>query len=210
MQKRKTTILHTYLSIQKYAYIILERCEACSAFLLQLRYEDLVSNANGKCLTSTQKPLRQSTGIVRNQISRKSKGHESSKVQNHGVKKWHDWVRAMDFFCNFLHCSQCFSKLEPQENRDSKPFHSKLSYSKIVVVIVAVEEHNYLPVTGQPQTLSIGRSAHFSLQHLLRVRRNQHRLRRFQWPNVPADIFEFLSTEFAACLKLPSRGYCIF
>ena len=35
--------------------------------------------------------------------------------------------------------------------------------------------------------------------------RNPHLIRSFQWSNVPLDFFEFLSTEFAACLKPPSR-----
>ena len=53
--------------------------------------------------------------------------------------------------------------------------------------------------------LNIGQSVHFSLQWLLRARRNPHLLRSFQWSNVPVNFFEFFSTEFAACLKPPAE-----
>ena len=70
---------------------------------------------------------------------------------------------------------------------------------------VVVLAHIYPPVTGQRQTLNIERRAHFLLQWLLRGWRNQYLLRTLQWSNVPVDFFEFLSTEFAACSKPPSR-----
>ena len=57
----------------------------------------------------------------------------------------------------------------------------------------------------QRQTLTIGRYEHFSLQYLLRVWRNPHLLRSFQWPNVPVEFLAFLSTEFATSSKPPSR-----
>ena len=49
----------------------------------------------------------------------------------------------------------------------------------------------------------------FSLRQLLGAGRNPHRHKRFQWSNVLVDFFEFLSAEFAACLKPLSRdNYC--
>ena len=64
----------------------------------------------------------------------------------------------------------------------------------------------YPPVTGQRQTLTIGWSAHFSLQWLLCAWRNSHLLRNvFLWSNVPVDFFVFLFAKFATCSKLPSR-----
>ena len=67
------------------------------------------------------------------------------------------------------------------------------------VVVVA-----FFSITGPSQTL-IGQSTHFSLRLLLRDWRNPQQLKRFQRFNVPVDFFEFLSTEFAACSKTPSR-----
>ena len=49
-------------------------------------------------------------------------------------------------------------------------------------------------------------SRNFLLQLLLRVWRNPHLLRSFQWSNVLVDLFEFLLTEFVACSKPPSRN----
>ena len=40
---------------------------------------------------------------------------------------------------------------------------------------------------------------------MLQARRNPHLLRSFQRFNVTVDFFEFLSTEFNACSKQPSR-----
>ena len=74
--------------------------------------------------------------------------------------------------------------------------------TKILVVTVA---HIYPLVTGQRQTLTTGRSAHFSLHWLLRDWKNPHLLMSFEWSNVSVDFFEFLTTEFAACSKPPSR-----
>ena len=68
----------------------------------------------------------------------------------------------------------------------------------IIIVVVA---HIYPPVTRERQTLAIGWSAYFSFQWLLRDWRNPHLIRSFQWFNFPVDFFEFLSTEFAICLK---------
>ena len=76
----------------------------------------------------------------------------------------------------------------------SGPYH-------VVVVVV----HIYLTVTRQRRTLTVGRSAHFSLQWLRRGWRNSHLLRSFQLLNVPMNFFEFLSAEVAACSKPPSR-----
>ena len=64
-------------------------------------------------------------------------------------------------------------------------------------------EHFYPPVTRSCLTLNIGRSAHFSLQWLLRAWRNPHLLRSFQWSNVSVNFFEFLSTEFARFFTIP-------
>ena len=82
--------------------------------------------------------------------------------------------------------------------QNKKTIWSKLIYYAVVM-------HSYLTVTRQCQTLTIGRSAHFSLQWLLCAWRNLHLLRSFQWSNVHLDFFEFLSIEFAACSKLPNR-----
>ena len=81
-----------------------------------------------------------------------------------------------------------------------------VSVQKIAVVVARI----YPPVTGQHQTLNIGRSAHFSLQWLLRGWRKPHLLRSFRWSKVPVDFFEFVRLgypffEFAACSKPPSR-----
>ena len=72
-------------------------------------------------------------------------------------------------------------------------------------IVLFVLAHIHPPVTRQRQTLNIGRSAHFSLQWLLRGWRNPHLLRSFQWSKVPVNSLKFLSTEFAACTKPPSR-----
>ena len=74
-----------------------------------------------------------------------------------------------------------------------------------LIIVVVVVAHIYPPVTGQRQTLKIGRFAHFLLQWLLGGWRNPDLLRSFRWFNVPVNFFEFLSTEFAACSKPPIR-----
>ena len=92
-------------------------------------------------------------------------------------------------------------------------FENVFFCSKFMVVMfsvfyhdfVVVVGHIYPPVNGQRQTPTVGRSAHFSLQWLLRGWRNPHLLRSFQWSNVPVNFFKFLSTKFAAGLKPPSR-----
>ena len=84
-------------------------------------------------------------------------------------------------------------------------FRLFLIHPKIVVVVVVDDAHIYPPVTGQRQTLTVGRSANFSLQRLLRAWRNPHLLRSFRRSNVSVDFFKFLPTEFAACSKPPSR-----
>ena len=63
----------------------------------------------------------------------------------------------------------------------------------------------YPPVTGQSQTLTVGRSAYFSLHWLLRAWRNLHLIWSFLRSKVSVDFFELLPTEFAACSKPPSR-----
>ena len=70
---------------------------------------------------------------------------------------------------------------------------------------VVVEVRIYPPVTAQLQALTVGRSARFSLRKLLRAWRNPHLLRSYQWSNVPVDFFQFLSIQFAASSKPPSR-----
>ena len=56
-------------------------------------------------------------------------------------------------------------------------FFLQAKQPKMYVVVV---EHIYLPVTGQRQTLTIRRSAHISLQRLLRGWRNPHLFWSFQ------------------------------
>ena len=87
-------------------------------------------------------------------------------------------------------------------NKVNKSIMMFLTYFFLLLLILL---HIYPPVTGQRQTLSVGRFAHFSLQLLLPGWRNPHLLRSFQCSQVPVNFFEFLSTEFAACSKPPSR-----
>ena len=64
------------------------------------------------------------------------------------------------------------------------------------------------PESGQHQTPNIGQTAHFLLQFSSHFRHgwgNLHLLRSFQGSNVPVNFFKFLSIEFAACSKPPSR-----
>ena len=77
-----------------------------------------------------------------------------------------------------------------------------LELSILYMVVVA---HIYPPATRLRQSLNVGRSAHFSLWWLLRAWRNPHLLRSSQSANVTLDFFKFLSTEFAACSKSPSK-----
>ena len=65
--------------------------------------------------------------------------------------------------------------------------------------------YTYLPVTGQRQTLTIRRSAQFSLQWLLRDWKNPYLLWSFQWSNAFVDFVEFLHIKLAAWSKLSSR-----
>ena len=81
-------------------------------------------------------------------------------------------------------------------------------YTWKIILILVVDVHIYPPVTGQCQTLTIVRSAHFSLQWLLRDWKSPQLLRSFQWSSVSVDFIEFLSTEFSACSKPPSRDNC--
>ena len=71
-------------------------------------------------------------------------------------------------------------------------FQKERTESNIKQKIVAARI--YAPVSGQRQTLDIGRSAHFPLQWLLRGWRNPHLLRSFQWSIFRVDFFEFLSS----------------
>ena len=75
-----------------------------------------------------------------------------------------------------------------------------------LVVVVVVVAHIY-PVTGQRQTLTCWtiRILFIILTTVLRDWRNPHLLKSFRWFNVPVDFSEFLSTEFAACSKPPSK-----
>ena len=70
------------------------------------------------------------------------------------------------------------------------------------VIFVALQIYS---VTGQRQSLTIGRSAHFSLQWLLRVWGNPHLLNE-EFQMIQCSC-RFLSTEFAACSKPLSREY---
>ena len=65
--------------------------------------------------------------------------------------------------------------------------------------------HIHPPVTEQRQTLTIWRSAYFSLQFILRVWRNLHLLRSFQSSNVPVDFFSNVVHWIAACSKPQNR-----
>ena len=81
--------------------------------------------------------------------------------------------------------------VQPDKKINKKNPERVLCVDIVVVVLV----HICPPVTGQRQTpTTIGRSAHFSLQWLLRARGNWHLLRSFQRSNVNVDFFEFLST----------------
>ena len=77
---------------------------------------------------------------------------------------------------------------------------------KVLLVVVVVVLNIYLPVTGQRQTLTTERFAHFSLHRLLCGWRNLHLLRSFLRSNVSVDFFKFLFAELAACSKPPSTG----
>ena len=84
----------------------------------------------------------------------------------------------------------------------TKSNHAEACFEFVVLLLLWCIFHIYSPATGQRQTLAIALSAHFLISHwLLRGRRNPTQLRSFQWSSVPVDFFEFLSTEFVACLK---------
>ena len=72
-------------------------------------------------------------------------------------------------------------------------------------ILVVDVFQNSPSVNGQRQMLTIRRSAHSSLQWLLRAWSNPHLLRSFQWFNVPVDLLAFLSTKFAACFNPPRK-----
>ena len=79
-------------------------------------------------------------------------------------------------------------------------FGSVLGYGVVVVA------HIHLAVTGQRQTLTVGRSAPFSFHWLLHAWRNSHLPRSLHRSNVSVNFFEFSPTEFAVCSKPPSRN----
>ena len=74
--------------------------------------------------------------------------------------------------------------------------------NKYLVTIIAT-------VTGQRQTLIVGRPAHFFLAMTTGTSWLEESaptvLRSFQRSNVPVNFFEFLPTESAACSEPPSR-----
>ena len=81
---------------------------------------------------------------------------------------------------------------------------SKLSGEIVVVVVVA---HIYPPVTRQHQTLyNLLDDPHtFHYQNYFVIGGIHSYIGVSNKSNVPVDFFEFLSTEFAACLKPSSR-----
>ena len=75
----------------------------------------------------------------------------------------------------------------------------------IIIKPVLVVAQIYSPVTGQHQTLIVGRFAYFSLHWLLCSWRNLHLLKSFHRFSVSIDFFEFFPNEFAACSKTSSK-----
>ena len=128
--------------------------------------------------------------------------------------RWRPKKRSSSRFCPFV-CSNFLLKLK----RGAMPQFCVRFYANYTILAIQrgghgtmpplntprVVAHIHLPVTGQRQTIAVGRFAHFLLHWLLRDWRNPHLRRSFQWSNVPADFFEYLPTEFAACSKPPSR-----
>ena len=96
--------------------------------------------------------------------------------------------------------------LRPGDGWKASTFGPRKNTEKELQVVVVVVLNIYLPVTGQRQTLTTARSAHFSLHRLLCGWRNLHLLRSFLRSNVSVDFFKFLFAELAACSKPPSTG----
>ena len=109
-------------------------------------------------------------------------------------------VRVVVPVCSPRHLNEPF--FEKNLTLESSP----LSPSQILVVVVVVVAHNLSSCHRTAPDANLLDDPHtFRYNDYFVDWRNPHLLRSFRRSNVPVDFFEFLSAEFAACPKSPSR-----